>query len=62
VLSKNAAEKQEECKAVDNSTGSDVPSRLAYKKSECTASYPDGKEYIRGNVSVKVEQAPHQEE
>ena len=48
--------------AVDDAAGSDVPSRFTYKKGECTAAYPDGKEYIGSNVPVKVEQTPRQKE
>ena len=62
MLSQDTAEKKEEGQAVDDAAGSDVPSRFTYKKGECAAAYPDGKEYIRGNGPVKVEQAPHQEE
>ena len=54
--------KKEEGQAVDDAAGSDVPSRFTYKKGECAAAYPDGKEYIGSNVPVKVEQTPRQKE
>ena len=55
MLSQDTAEKKEEGQAVDDAAGSDVPSRFTYKKGECTAAYPDGKEYIGSNMPVKVE-------
>ena len=62
MLSQDTAEKKEEGQAVDDAAGSDVPSRFTYKKGECAAAYPDGKEYIGSNVPVKVEQTPRQKE
>ena len=62
MLSQDTAEKKEEGQAVDDAAGSDVPSRFTYKKGECAAAYPDGKEYIWSNVPVKVEQTPRQKE
>ena len=62
MLSQDTAEKKEASQAEDDAAGSDVTSRITYKKGECAAAYPDGKEYIGSNVPVKVEQTQRQKE
>ena len=62
MLSQDTAEKEEEGQAVDDADGTDRTFLFTYKKGECAAAYPDGKEYIGSNVPIKVEQTPRQKE
>ena len=62
MFPQNATEKKKKCKAVNDSTGSDVPSWLSEQKRKGTAANPNGEEYIGSNLPVEVEQAPRQEE
>lgn len=62
MFSQDTTEEQEEGKSVNDSTGSDVPSRFTYKKGKSSAAYPNGKEDVGSYVPVEVEQTPRQEE
>ena len=62
MLPQNAAEEQEKCKSVNDSTGSDVPSRFPDQKSKRSATNPNRKEDVGSYVPIEVEQAPRQEQ
>ena len=62
VFAENTAEKEKEGKSVDESAGTDVPSRFAYNKGKQSRTKPDQDKNLAGYLSVKIKKTLGKEE